>query len=96
MQDSKNLAGITIEFKFQGLFQGSGAAPEGRAVINITIICAQQSKRHGGHFVCPISNLTGHLLALLFLNYTGLIHIDIKGEETVTVAYQAMKDIISN
>ena len=53
-------------------------------------------KGHGGHFVCPISNLTGHLAALLFVDDTDLIHINLKAKETVTVAHQAMQDSILN
>ena len=63
-ENSKNFAGSTIELNFQGLCQGSGAVPTGWAVISITIICAHKSKGHGGHFVCPVSDLTGHLADL--------------------------------
>ena len=51
-------------------------------------------KGHGGHFVCPISNLTGHLAALLFVDDTDLIYINIKVEETITLSHQAMQDSI--
>ena len=78
--DSKNFDGITIELNFQGLCQGSGADLEGWAVIIITIICAHKSKGHGGHFVCTISNLTRHLAALLFVDYTYMIHINLNYE----------------
>ena len=94
--DSKNFSGSTINLKFQGICQGSGAAPAGWAVISITIICAHKRKGHGGHFLCPICNLTGHLAALLFVDDTDLIHINLKAEETVTVAHQFMQDSISN
>ena len=46
--------------------------------------------------VCPISNLTINLAALLFVDDTDLIHINLKAEETVTVAHPAMQDSISN
>ena len=75
---SKNFAGSTIELKFQGFFQGIGAAPAGWAFISITIICAHKRTVHGGHFVCHISNLTGHLVALLFVDDTDLVHINLK------------------
>ena len=94
--DSKNYAGSKIKLKFQGLFQGSSASLKGWEVINITILCAHKRKGHGGHFLCPISNLIGHLAALLFVDDTYLIHINLKAEETVTVAHQYMRDIISN
>ena len=44
----------------------------------------------------PISNLTGHLAALLFVDDTDMIRINIKAEETVKVAHQTMQDSISN
>ena len=44
----------------------------------------------------PISNLTGHLAALLFVDDTDMIHINLKAEETATVAHQYMQNIISN
>ena len=94
--ESKNVSGSTIKVKFQRLYQGSGTAPEGWAVISITSLCAHKRKVHGGHFVCPISNLTGYLAALLFVDDTDLIHINIKAEENVTVAHQSMQDSISN
>ena len=59
-------------------------------------ICVHKRKGCGGHFVCPISNLTVHLAALFFVYDTDLIHINLKEEETATVAHQSMQDIISN
>ena len=94
--DSNFFSGSTIELNFQGTCQGSGAAPLGWALIRITILCAHKRNGNGGHFVCPISNLTGHLAAKLFLYDTDLIHINIKAEENVTLAHQTMQDSISN
>ena len=76
--DSKNVSGSTIELKFQGICQGNGAALAGWVVISITILCAHKRKGHGGHFVCPISKMNGHLAALLFVDVTDLIQINIK------------------
>ena len=95
-RDTKNVSGSTTELKFQGLCQGSEVDPAWWAVIIITIICAHKRKGNDGHFVCPISNLTGHLAALLYVYDTDLIHINLKDEETVTLAHQAMQYIISN
>ena len=80
MEALKNFFVSTIELKFQGLCQVSSAAPAGWAVISITIICAHKNKGHGGHFVCPISNLTGHLEALFFVYYTYAIQINLRAE----------------
>ena len=57
---------------------------------------AHKRKGHGGHFVCPIFNLTRHIAALLFVYDTDIIHINIKAEETVTLAHQYIQDSISN
>ena len=94
--DSKNFAGSTIDLKFQGICQGSAAAPAGWEVISITILCAHKRKGNGGHFVCHISNLTGYLEAILFVDDTDMIHINLKAEETATVAHQSMQVSISN
>ena len=94
--DSKCFFDSTIKLKFQGLCQGSGADPAGWSVIGITILCAHKSKVNGGHFVCPISNLNRHLAALLFVYDTDQININIKAEETATLANQAIQDSISN
>ena len=88
--DSKHCAGSTIELKFQGLCQGNGAAPAGWAVISITILDAHKRKGHGGHFVCPISNLSGHLAAILFVDDTDILHIDLRGNQTVHEAHSAL------
>ena len=46
--------------------------------------------------MCPISNLTGNLADLLFVDDTDLIHINLKSEETATLVHQSMQDSISN
>ena len=94
--DYKTFAGSTIKLNFQGLCQGSGATPAGWEVISIKILCAHKIKVHGGQFLCPISNLTGHLAALLFVDDTDMIHINLKAEETAKVAHQFMQYSISN
>ena len=76
--DSKNFVGSSIELKFQGLCQGNGAVLAGWAVISITILQAHKEKGHGAHFVCPISNLSGHLAAILFMDDTDIVHVDLR------------------
>ena len=66
--DSKNFRRHKISLKFQGLCQGNGAAPAGWAVIIITILNTHKKKGHGGKFVCPISQRTGHLAEVLFVD----------------------------
>ena len=80
-RDSKNYRGNKISVKFQGLCQGNGAAPAGWAVISITILNAHKKKGHGGKIVCLISQRTGHLEAILFVDDNDLIRIDTDQDE---------------
>jgi hypothetical protein len=88
--DSKDFAGSSLSIKFQGLCQGNGAAPAGWAVISITILHAHKQKGHGGHFVCPISDLSGHLAAILFVDDTDILHLDLRKDETLSEAHEAL------
>ena len=94
--DSKGLAGSKIEVKFQGLCQGNGAAPKGWAVISITILQAHKEKGHGAHFVCPISNISGHLAAILSVDDTDIVHIDLREDQSVEEAHASLQDSIYN
>ena len=94
--DSRDFRGSSIQIKFQGLCQGTGAAPAGWAVISITILGAHKREEHGGHFICPITKMTEHLAAILFVDNTVLIHIDMVQKETEIQAHQAMQDSIFN
>ena len=75
--DYKDFAGSSISIKLQGLCQGSGAAPAGGVVISITILHAHKQKGHGGHVGCPISNVSGHLAAIIFVDNTDILHLDL-------------------
>ena len=86
--------GSTIEVKFQRLCQGNRAAPAGWAVIIITIINAHKIKGHGGHFIFPISRREGHLAAILFVDDTDLIHIDMNQDQSVHEAHVAIQESI--
>ena len=94
--DSTGFAGSKIEVKFQGSCQGNGAAPAGWAVISITILQAHEEKGHGAHFVCPMSNLSGHLAAILFVDDTDIVHIDLSDNQTVGGAHESLQDSIHN
>ena len=81
--DSKSFAGGEISVKTQGLTQGNGASPAGWAVISICIIGAHGKKGHGAKFVCPITHLKHHLSAILYVDDTDLLHIDLSKNEKV-------------
>ncbi len=57
---------------------------------------AHKVKGHGAHFVCPISNLTGHLAAILFVNNTDIAHMDLRGNDSVAEAHASLQDSIYN
>ncbi len=56
----------------------------GWAVISICIIGAHGKKGHGAKITCPITQLKHHLSAILYVNNTDLLHIDLSRDETVT------------
>jgi hypothetical protein len=81
--DSKSFAGGGISIKSQGLCQGNGAAPTGWAVISICILRAHGKKGHGTKFLCPIIKLQNHLSAILYVDDTNILHIDLTKDERV-------------
>ena len=94
--DSKNFRGIILEVKFRSLCQENGASLAGWAVISITIIGAHKRKGHGAYFVCPISRLTGHLAAIIFVDDTDLIHIDTNKYQSALEAYEDLQESVDN
>ena len=74
--DSKTFAGSSIEIKTQGLGQGNGATPAGWCVISIVILRAHGAKGHGAHFIAPMSIVCRSLLAILYVDDTDLLHIN--------------------
>jgi hypothetical protein len=92
--DSTSFAGGGISVKTQGLTQGNGASPAGWAVISIFIIGAHGKKGHGAKFHCPVTNLKHHLSAILYIDDTNLLHINLSKNETVDEIHQAIQDIL--
>lgn len=74
--DSDKCAQSTVEVRTQGLCQGNCAAPAGWAVISIAILGSHKKKGHGAHFLCPISELKTDLAAILYVDDTDIIHLD--------------------
>ena len=94
--DSATFRGSRAEVKFQGFTQGNGASPAGWAVISIVIISAHKAKGHGAHFRCPVSKLTGHLAAILFVDDTDILHIRMDREESPEDAHLALQQSVNN
>ena len=55
-----------------------------------------QKKGHGAHFVCPISNLAGHLAAILFVDDTDIVHLDLNKNEGVEEAHVSLQESVMN
>jgi hypothetical protein len=94
--DSTSLSGGRVSIKTQGLCQGNGASPAGWAVISICIIGAHRKKRHGAKFLCPITQLQHHLSAILYINDTDLLHINLTKNESVDEVHRATQESVTN
>ena len=94
--DSTSFSGGGISIKTQGLCQGNGAAPAGWAVISICIIGAHKKKGHGAKFLCPITQLQHHLSAILYVNDTDLLHINMTKNESIDEVHQAIQDSVNS
>ncbi len=94
--DSTSFSGSGISIKTQGLCQGNGAALAGWAVISICIIGAHRKKGHRAKFLCPITQLQHHLLAILYINNTDLLHIDLTKNENVNEVHRAIQDSVNS
>ena len=94
--DSKSYAGGGISIKTQGLCQGNGASPAGWAVISICILQAHGRKGHGAKFLCPITNLRQHLSAILYVNNTEVLHIDLTKDESTHKVHTAIQGSVNS
>ncbi len=94
--DSTKFAGGGIRIKMQGLTQGNGASLAGWAVISIVILKAHRKKVHGAKFVCPISRLSSHLLAIIYVDDTDLLHINLEEDESVAKVHKAIQTSVTN
>ncbi len=94
--DSKTFAGGGISINTQGLCQGSGASPAGWAVISICILRAHGKKGHGAKSLCPITKLQHHLLAILYVDDTDLLHINLTKDKRVEDVHHAIKENVNS
>jgi len=94
--DSTLFAGGGISIKTQGLTQGNGASPAGWAVISICILGAHGKKGHGAKFHCPITNLQHHLSAIIYMDDTDLLHIDLTKDKSMDEVHHAIQNSINS
>ncbi len=76
--------------KTQGLCQGNGAAPASWTVVSIVILKVHKRNGHGAKFVCPISLVQSDLAAVLFVDDTDVIHMDMERCED---RYEALEEL---
>jgi hypothetical protein len=86
--DLTKFAGGGIRIKTQGLTQGNGTSPAGWAVISIVILNAHGKKGHSAKFVCPITKLSSHLSAILYVDNTDLLHINLEKDKLVAQVHK--------
>ena len=94
--DSASFVGGGISIKTQGLCQGNGASPAGWAVISICTLKGHGRKGHGVKFFCPITQLRHHLSAILYVDDTNLLHIDLTQNESMDKVHMAIQDSINS
>jgi hypothetical protein len=89
--DSTLFAGGGISIKIEGLMQCNGASPAGWAIISVCILGAHRKKGHGAKFHCPITNLQHHLSAILYVDDTDLLHIDLTKDKSAYEVHNAIQ-----
>jgi hypothetical protein len=94
--DSMSFAGGGLSIKTQGMCQGNGASLAAWAVISICILKAHDRKGHSTKFVCPITKLEKHLLAILHVDDTDLLHIDLTKNETINKVHMAIQESVNS
>jgi hypothetical protein len=94
--DSTRFAGGGVQVKVQGLMQGNGASPAGWAVISIVILRAHGKKGHGATFRCPILSLAASISAILYVDNTDLLHINLDQDKTAAEAHAAIQDSVTS
>jgi hypothetical protein len=70
--------------------------PVGWAVISICILQAHGRKGHGTKFLCPITNLQQHLSAILYVDNTDILHIDLTKDESTDEVHTAIQSSVNS
>jgi len=94
--DSKDFNELSIEIKMQGLGQGNGASPAGWCAISIMILRAHGAKGHGAQFIASMFQVRWSLLAILYIDDTDLLHLNMEGDESVQEVHLALQQSIEN
>ena len=89
-------AGSSINIKTLGLGQSNVASPAGWCVISIVKLRAHGAKGHGAQFIAPMSLVRRSLLAILYVDDTGLLHINMDAVESIYEVHIAIQSAIAN
>ncbi len=65
-------------------------------MISIVILWAHGAKGHGAQFITPMSLVQCSLLAILYINDTDLLHINMDAEELIDEVHTAIQSAIAN
>ncbi len=65
-------------------------------MISICILGAHRKKGHGAKFLSPITKLQHHLLAILYVDDTDILHIDLTKDESVDKVQRAIQSSVNS
>jgi hypothetical protein len=94
--NSTLFTGGGISIKTQGLCQGNKASPVGLAVISICILQAHGKKGHGAKFLCRVTKLQQHLSAILYVDDTDILYINLTKDESIDNNHVAIQDSMNS
>jgi hypothetical protein len=57
---------------------------------------ANGKKGHGAKFSCPITKLSSHLSAILYVDGTDLLHINLEEDESVAEVHRLIQASVEN
>ncbi len=68
----------------------------GWCVISIAILRVHGAKGHGAHFLAPLSQVWQSLLAILYVDDTDLLHLNMNMDESVQEVHATLQHAIKN
>ena len=92
--DSQDCATSSLQVRTQGLCQGNGAAPGGWLVISIVILRCHKKKGHGATFMTPISRMRQKVAAIMYVDDTDILHVNMEQQESVEEAFEATQSSV--
>lgn len=75
---------------------GNGAALAGWTVMSITLLNAHKAWGHSATFKCPISGRNGKIAAIIYVDDTDLLHINLDRQELAEETHWALQDTITS